>query len=164
MQAFRISPGVPDMPVSGPPAAAPDVPRTGRMWPDEQAAPVRAPSPRRWLYLSASFAVGLAIDDPGTSGVDRMLSALGVVAVCAFVAAAFYVWRSATRPAIPATTLILAFLLTGGGTDRPGVAGGERDGDAAGDSRPVRDRNRGQRVDSRRSGSTHRMGIGMGPE
>jgi hypothetical protein len=43
-----------------------------------------------------------------------MLSALMLVALCAFVAAAFYIWRKATRPAIPATTFILAFLFTGG--------------------------------------------------
>lgn len=33
--------------------------------------------------------------------------------LCFLIAAGFYAWRKATRPAIPATTFILAFLLTG---------------------------------------------------
>lgn len=114
MQAFKIPSPLRDMPVSGPPAAAPFAPGTGAAWPDEQPAAVRKPSPWRWLYLLASFAVGLTIDDAGTSPGDRVLSALALVAASAFVAAAFYIWRSATRPAIPATTFILAFLITGG--------------------------------------------------
>jgi hypothetical protein len=113
MQAFRIPPPLHDPPVSRPPAAAPIAPGTGYMWLDEPPAPVRKPSPWRWLYLPASFAVGLLIDDGDTGLGDRVLSAVALVLVSALVAAAFYIWRSATRPAIPAATFILAFLFTG---------------------------------------------------
>jgi hypothetical protein len=104
-------------PVHPPAAARPSYPGAqaayGR-WPDELPAPEQKPSPWRWLYLPGSFVVGLAIEGSGGRLADRLGSALMVVGICAFVAAAFYIWRKATRPAIPATTFILAFLVTGG--------------------------------------------------
>jgi hypothetical protein len=112
MQAFRIQSPRANAAASSPPAAAPFASAASYVWPDERPAPVRKPSPWRWLYLPASFAVGLVLDDGGAG--DRVASALALVVGSAFVAAAFYVWRSATRPAIPATTFILAFFITGG--------------------------------------------------
>ena len=114
MQVFRLTSPVADLPVPAP-AAVSTPPQAGGSyaWTDEPPAPARKPSPWRWLYLPGSFVVGLAIEGAGASAGDRLESAVVLLAACFLVAAGFYVWRKATRPAIPATTFILAFLVTG---------------------------------------------------
>jgi hypothetical protein len=82
-------------------------------WPDEAPPAARRPSPWRWLYLPASLAVALVVADPDANVATRIGYALAVLAGSAAVAALFYVWRASTRPAIPGTTFILAFLITG---------------------------------------------------
>ncbi|HST58835.1 MAG TPA: hypothetical protein VLK84_09110 [Longimicrobium sp.] len=118
MQEFKIQRPYAEIPSGAPVNPPPSVPTAAQAaygpWPDELLAPERKPSPWRWLYLPASFLIGLMIEDAGGSLGGRMTSALTLVGICSFVAAAFYIWRKATRAAIPATTFILAFLVTGG--------------------------------------------------